>query len=103
MMPMTVLIMKRMRYTKLRRDALFILAVLAFNFPIHALAKAGPVKDAAEPQAEQVVEEDDEVCDVLHSYWNAASHRAKTFEVERMTSDMLGASPFETNHPEFHL
>jgi murein DD-endopeptidase MepM/ murein hydrolase activator NlpD len=36
------------------------LAVLAFNFPIHALAKAGPVKDAAEPQAEQVVEDGDE-------------------------------------------
>jgi hypothetical protein len=50
-----------------------------------------------------MAEEDDEESDVLHSYWNAASHRAKTFEVERMTSDMLGASPFETNHPEFHL
>lgn len=48
-------------------------------------------------------EDDDSECDVLHSCWEAASHRARSYEPERLTSDMLGASPFETNHPEFHL
>jgi len=50
-----------------------------------------------------MAEGDDEECDVLHSCWNAASHRARSYEPERLTSDMLGASPFETNNPAFHL
>ena len=50
-----------------------------------------------------MAEDDEDECDALHSCWDAASHRAKCYEPERMTSDMLGASPFETNHLEFHL
>lgn len=50
-----------------------------------------------------MTEEDDEECDVLHSCWEAGLHRAKCYEPERTQNDLLGASPFEANHPEFHL
>lgn len=44
-------------------------------------------------------EEADDECDALHSLWDAHSHCAKTFEVER-GDDMLGASPFELSNYE---
>ena len=34
-------------------------------------------------------------CDVLHSVWEAGTHRAQCYEPERMGYDLLGASPFE--------
>ena len=33
--------------------------------------------------------------DELEESYMAGTHRAKSWEAERMTSDMLGASPFE--------
>lgn len=39
--------------------------------------------------------EDDSGADELESLYCAARYRARTFEVERTTGDMLGASPFE--------
>lgn len=40
-------------------------------------------------------EDEDTECEVLHSQYDAGLSRAPTFEVERTTGDLLGASPFE--------
>lgn len=54
--------------------------------------------DYCDPLALMLLAEGEDT-DELESFWDAGLARAKSFEPERTSGDMLGASPFER---EFH-